>query len=153
MTVSDIHTAVVSAYRQALSGTEFEKVKFVPIDRETDDLVRGVAETEYDASYVREMGLRVTTVNEDLYYYATSSKKWKVELNTFQEYMEDALLRGIGDLEVTDVSCETGKTGETGGVLHLSFSVTNYEAVDFDGRNTNAEIMEDIDTEVTIHTD
>lgn len=152
MTVSQIHTAVVAAYREALADTEFDEVKIIPIDRETDDVVRGQAETEYDGSYGREMGLRVTTVNEDLYYYATSSKKWKVELNKFQEYMEERLLRGIGEFEVTDISCESGKQGETGGVLHMSFAITHYEAVDFDGRDTAAEVMEDIDTDVTIHT-
>lgn len=153
MTVTEIHAAIVNAYRQALAESEFKNVKFIPIDRQTDDVVRGQAETEYDASYGREMGLKVITVNEDLYYYATNPKTWKSELNRFQEYMESALLCGIDDFEVTDITCESGKQGDTGGVLHLSFTITHYEVVDFDGREAAADYMEDIDTEVTIHTD
>jgi hypothetical protein len=152
MTINQIHAAVVSAYREAIADTEFKDVPIIPIDRETDDVIRGAAETEYDASYSREIEMKVTTVNEDLYYYASDPKSWKIELNDFQEIMESRLLKGIGDLEVTDILCETGRTGETGGVLHLSFTVTDYEVIDFDGRETAAEVMENIDEQITVKT-
>lgn len=152
MTINQIHTAVVSAYREAIADTAFKDITIIPIDRETDDVIRGSAETEYDASYSREIGLKVTTVNEDLYYYASDPKSWKIELNNFQEIMEARLLKGINELEVTDIICESGRTGETGGVLHLSFTVTDYEVVDFDGRETAAEVMENINEQVTIKT-
>lgn len=152
MTINQIHASVVAAYREAIDGTAFKDISIIPIDRETDDVVRGSAETEYDGSYSREIGLKVTTVNEDLYYYASDPKSWKIELNDFQEVMEARLLKGIGELEVTDITCESGRTGETGGVLHLSFTVTDYEVVDFDGRETDAEVMENIDEEITVKT-
>jgi len=152
MTINQIHMAVVSAYREAIADTAFKDITIIPIDRETDDVIRGSAETEYDASYSREIGLKVTTVNEDLYYYASDPKSWKIELNNFQEIMEARLLKGIDELEVTDIICESGRTGETGGVLHLSFTVTDYEVVDFDGRETAAEVMENINEQVTIKT-
>jgi len=152
MTINQIHTAVVSAYREAIADTAFKDITIIPIDRETDDVIRGSAETEYDASYSREIGMKVTTVNEDLYYYASDAKSWKIELNNFQEIMEARLLKGIGELEVTDINCESGRTGETGGVLHLSFTLTDYEVVDFDGRETNAEVMENIDEQITVKT-
>lgn len=152
MTVGDIHKAVVSAYKEALADTAYKDAKFVPIDRETEDVVRGQFETEYDASYSREMGLRVTTVNEDLYYYASNAKKWKVECNQVQEYIELRLLKGIGELSIDDISCESGRTGETGGVLHISFVIQLFEEADFDGRDSSAQYMDTIDTELTIHT-
>ena len=153
MTISEIHAKVVEAYSEAISGTEFANVKIVPIDRQTDDIVRGTAETEYDGAYSREMMLKAVTVNEDLYYYASNPKTWKAECNRFQETIEERLLRGIGDLEVTDASCETGKSGDAGGVLHIAFSVTDYEETDFDGREAEAEYMEEINTELTIKTE
>ena len=152
MTVGEIHAAVVAAYKEAISGTEFQGTKIVPMDRETDDVVRGQFETEYDASYSREMGLKVVTVNEDLYYYAQNAKKWKVECNELQELLELRLLRGVGELSIDDISCESGRTSETGGVLHLSFTIAHYEAADFDGRDADADYMEDISTVLTIHT-
>ena len=152
MTVNQIHAAAVAAYREALEDSDFEDVKITPIDRETQDEHRFQCETEYDASYSREMGLKVTTVAEELYYFASDPKTWKIELNDFQELMETRLLKGISDLVVTDIECESGRYGDTGGVLHLSFNLIDYEEVDFDGRNTDAEVMDEIDTEVTIYT-
>lgn len=150
MTINQIHTAVVSAYREAIDGTDFKDITIIPIDRETDDVIRGSAETEYDGAYSREIGMKVTTVNEDLYYYASDPKSWKIELNNFQEVMQARLLKGIGELEVTDIECESGKVGETGGVLHLSFTLNDYEVVDFDGRETDADIMENLDETISI---
>ena len=153
MTISQIHAAVVSAYREAVTGTAFEAIRFTAMDRETTDLVREEAALEYDGSYSREIGLKVATVNEDLYYYASSPKKWKIELNNFQELIEARLLKGVGDLEVTDINCESSPYGETGGVVHISFTLTDYEVVDFDGRDAAAEPMEDIDADITIITE
>ena len=152
MTVNEIHAAAVAAYREALAGSEFEDVKIVPIDRETQDEKRFQCETEYDASYSREIGLKVTTVAEELYYFAKDPKKWKIELNNFQELIELRFLKGVGGLEVTDINCESGRYGDTGGVLHISYELVDYEAVEFDGRNTDAEMMEDVDAEVTLNT-
>jgi len=152
MTVNEIHAAAVAAYREALDGSDFEDVKIVPIDRETQDEKRGQCETEYDAHYSREIGLKVTTVAEELYYFASDPKKWKVELNNFQELIEARFLKGIEGLEVTDIDCESGRYGDTGGVLHLSYELIDYEVVDFDGRETDAEVMEKLDTELSIHT-
>lgn len=152
MTISQMHKAVVAAYREALAESEFKNIKINPIDRATEDVIRGAAETEYDASYAREIGMRVTTLDEDLYYYASDPKNWKIELNNFQTLMEARLLKGIGELEVTDISCESGRYGDTEGVLHLSFTVTDYEVVDFDGRETNAEVMENIEEQITLKT-
>lgn len=152
MTISQMHKAVVAAYREALADSAFKNIKINPIDRATEDVIRGAAETEYDASYAREIGMRVTILDEDLYYYASDSKNWKIELNDFQTLMEARLLKGIGELEVTDISCESGRYGDTEGVLHLSFTVTDYEVVDFDGRETNAEVMENIEEQITLKT-
>ena len=151
MTISEIHAAAVAAYREAIDDTQFDGIKISPIDRETQDLVRGEASTEYDANYSREMGLKVTTVSEELYYYATDPKHWKIELNNFQEIIEARLLKGVSGLEVTDITCESGRYGDTGGALHMSYDLIDYEEVDFDGRNTNAQVMEEISPEVTIH--
>lgn len=148
MTVSEIHAAVVAAYREALTGSDFDGTKITPIDRETDDIVRGTAETEYDASYARECGMKVTTVNEDLYYYANSPKQWKIECNAFQELIEDRLLRGLpeADTEVTDVMCETG-----GGALHISFTVTRYDIMNYGHENeADAELMETLEQIIDI---
>lgn len=153
MTISEIHEKVVTAYSEAIDDTEFSEVKIIPIDRQSDDVVRGTAETEYDGSYSREMMLKVITVNEDLYYYPSNPKTWKSECNRFQEIIEERLLKGIEDIEVSDVSCETGKNGDAGGVLHIAFSVTDYEESDFDGREAEAEYMEEISTELTIKTE
>lgn len=152
MTVTEIHAAAVAAYKEALADTEFKDVEITPIDRETQDIQRGQCETQYDASYSREIGLKVTTVAEELFYYASNPKKWKSELNAFQEYMELRLLRGVGGLEVTDIDCDTGRYGDTGGMLHLTFNLVDYEVVDFDGRETDAEVMEEVDTELSIRT-
>lgn len=152
MTISQMHKAVVAAYREALAESAFKNIKINPIDRATEDVIRGAAETEYDASYAREIGMRVTILDEDLYYYASDPKNWKIELNNFQTLMEARLLKGIGELEVTDISCESGRYGDTEGVLHLSFTVTDYEVVDFDGRETNAEVMENIEEQITLKT-
>lgn len=151
MTVNEIHAAVVVAYREALEDSEFENVKIVPIDRETQDEKRFQCETEYDATHSREIGLKVTTVTEELYYFARDPKKWKIELNNFQELMELRLLRGVGELEVNEINCESGRYGDTGGVLHITFNVVDYEEVEFDGRNANAEFMEDVEAELEIH--
>ena len=152
MTISEVHKAVVAAYREAINGTAFKNVKINPIDRATEDVIRGACETEYDGSYSREIGMKVLTVDEDLYYYASDPKNWKIELNNFQELLEARLLKGIGDLEVTDVSCESGRYGDTEGVLHLSFTLRDYEIVDFDGRDAAAEYMENVDTDLTVKT-
>ena len=153
MTVGQIHTAVITAYKEAISeDSTYKNCKIVPIDRETEDVVRGQFMTEYDANYSREMGLRVTTLNEDLYYYARSAKKWKKECNDLQELLELRLLKGIGEFSIDDIQCETGHTGETGGVLHVSFTITFHEIADFDGREAAAEYMDTIDTSLTIHT-
>lgn len=152
MKVNDIHAAVISAYREALVGSDFENIRIEPVDRETQDVIRGQAETDYDYSHSREMGLHVTTVSEELYYYATNPKKWKIELNNFQELMEQRLLKGINGLEINDIDCESGRYGDTGGAIRISFEVVDYEVVDYDGRESNAEMMEDIDAEVTIET-
>lgn len=152
MTISEIHAAVVSAYREALDDTAFDQVKIIPIDREADDVIRGACETDYDGSYTREIGMKVATVDEELYYYASDPKSWKIELNNFQEIMEARLLKGVGSLEVTDITCESGRYGETGGVLHISFTLTDYEVVDFDGRETAAEVMDEIDAEISVET-
>lgn len=152
MTISNVHKAVVAAYREALAGTKFKNVKINPIDRATEDIIRGACETEYDGSYSREIGMKVLTVDEDLYYYASDPKNWKIELNEFQELMEARLLKGIGELEITDVTCESGRYGDFDGVLHLSFTLTDYEVVDFDGRETNADYMENIDEQITLKT-
>ena len=153
MTVEDIHTAVITAYKEALDDTDYESCKIVPIDRETEDVVRGQFETEYDANYSREMGMRVTTLTEDLYYYASNPKKWKVECNEVQEYIEQRLLKGIGEFSIDDVDGQSGRTAETGGVLHISFAITHYEVADFYGRDASADYMETIDTDMTIQTE
>jgi len=152
MTVNEIHAAVVAAYREALAGSEFEEVKIVPIDRETQDEKRFQCETEYDASYSREIGLKVTTVAEELYYFAKDPKKWKIELNNFQELIELRFLKGVGGLEVTDIDCVSSRYGDTGGVLQVSFNVVDYEEVEFDGRNADAEMMEEVEAEVALNT-
>ena len=152
MTVNEIHAAAVAAYREALEDSEFADVKITPIDRETQDEKRFQCETEYDASYSREIGLKVTTVAEELYYFAKDPKKWKIELNNFQELIELRFLKGVGGLEVTDIDCESGRYGDTGGVLHISYSLVDYEEVEFDGRNTNAEMMEEVEAEVALKT-
>ncbi len=152
MTISQIHAAAVAAYRQAILGSAFKDIKITAMDRETDDIHRGEAETEYDGNYSREMSLKVTTVNEDLYYYASSPKEWKIELNDFQELIEARLLKGVGDLEVTDISCESGPYGGTSGVLHIAFTLTDYEVIDFDGRETDADTMETLATDIRIET-
>ena len=152
MTVSEIHAAAVAAYKEALADTEFKDVEITPADRETQDIHRGQCETQYDASYSREIGLKVTTVSEELFYYANSPKKWKVELNNFQEYIEARLLKGVSGLEVTDITCDTGRYGDSGGALTATFNLVDYEEVDFDGRETDAEVMEEVDTELSIHT-
>ena len=151
MTVNEIHAAAVAAYREALTDSEFEDVKILPIDRETQDEKRFQCETEYDAHFSREIGLKVTTVTEELYYFAKDPKKWKIELNNFQELIELRLLRGVGDLEVTDIDCESGRYGDTGGVLHITYDLIDYEEVEFDGRNTDAEMMEEVEAELSIH--
>lgn len=150
MTVSQIHAAVVAAYREALAGSEFEDIKITPIDRETEDIVRGTAETEYEASYSRECGMRVMTVNEDLYYYAESAKNWKLECNRFQTLIEERLLYGIdeADVEITDIICETG-----GGALHISFSITRYDVIGYEDQQTkDAEEMETLTANYQIDT-
>lgn len=129
MTVSQLHKAVVDAYREALEGSDFADIKITPIDRESDDLVRHSAETEYDASYSRECSMTVTTVRESLYYYATDPHTWKLEINNFQQLIEERLLKGIDeiDADISEVNCESG-----GGALHISFVITHYDITDFD---------------------
>ncbi len=153
MTVGQIHTDVITAYKEAIAGSPYAKLKIVPIDRETLDVVRDQFETEYDGNYSREMSMRVTTLNEDLYFFAASAKKWKVACNEVQELIEQRLLKGIGEYSVDDISCESDRNGETGGVLHISFTITHYEVADFDGRDADADYMETIDTDMTITTE
>ena len=151
MTVMEMHSACVAAYKEALEGTEFEGVEITPVDRETQDVHRFMCETDYDASYSREIGLKVTTLDEELYYYSKDSKKWKAELNRFQEAIELRFLKGVGGLEVTDIDCESGRYGDTGGVIRITFALVDYEEVEFDGRNASAEYMEEINESLTIH--
>lgn len=152
MTVSDMHAAAVSAYREALAGSSFEGIKIRPIDRETKDIERGIIETEYDADYGRQMLMKVITVHEDLFYYAKyedGSRQWKIETNEMQELIVDRLLCGLlgGEVSVEEIDCESAD-----GVLHISFSVVFYEVKDFDGRETAAETMENLETTLEIET-
>lgn len=129
MTIEEAHAKIIEAYREAVEGSDYEGIEIIPVDRQKDTIRRPSAETVYDASYSKEMMLRVMTLDEELYFYPQNAKIWKADANVFQELIETRLFKGIDDLEIYDIDCSSGRDGDLGGVLQITFSAANYEVI------------------------
>lgn len=144
MKLKEVYKALVNKIKLGLEGSEFDSVEFT-----TTDIKEGFERPSFfieidETNLSLATNLRIKkTVPINLFYFPTSSEKFKIELMEVQDFLENILLDPI-QVEESAILIEDLYFSKPDGVLKLSFEIETIEAIE---RIDDSEIIETINYE------